>query len=254
MPGWFPAFFELLIPGVRLKYKWCPGVLGYKDLGLFLKVIFISFCLFVALLPVQVVAEVTLTLDSCLQTHVVNGKGRAVAPGDSLTLANGSHQLVVDCTANIGRSDDDAFPETSDTFVVLFEAEDVELTLSTPAIGTRRNMESFNRQRDFSLVDGAGTSVSYQVDVLEKEGFQVFRDYAEELEAFNRTSSAAATSLHVPGMAIAARDGDGKDSGPRMAGQGTPDQETVRQMLRYWYLQADKETRNEWKNWIQSSN
>ena len=94
--------------------------------------------------------------------------------------------------------------------------------------------------------------MNYHVDVLEKEGFQVFRDYPGELEAFNRNSSPAAIRMQLPGLADA--DTDTAGPSPKAGDQGAPDQETVRQMLRYWYLQADKQTRKEWKNWIQSSN
>jgi uncharacterized protein YccT (UPF0319 family) len=89
---------------------------------------------------------------------------------------------------------------------------------------------------------------------LEKEGFQVFRDYPKELEAFNRTSSPAAIRMQLPGLADADTDNDTAGHSPKAGGQGAQDQETVRQMLRYWYVQADKQTRKEWKNWIQSSN
>ncbi|KXS51842.1 MAG: hypothetical protein AWU57_3777, partial [Marinobacter sp. T13-3] len=42
------------------------------------------------------------------------------------------------------------------------------------------------------------------------------------------------------------------DAVPHVGEQGAPDQETVRQMLRYWYLQADRETREEWKKQIKA--
>ncbi|MGM0952963.1 MAG: DUF2057 family protein [Pseudomonadota bacterium] len=217
-----------------------------------MKARFIPLYLSIGLLSTQAFADVTLTLGSCLQAHAVNGQEKQLAPGDSLTLTNGSHQLVVDCTVNVGRSDDDAFPETSDAFVLLFDARDTELTLSAPAIGTDPQMERFNRQGNFRLVSDGGTPVSYQADVLEKEGFQVFRDYVDELEAFNRTDSSAALRRHAPGSSGVVRDGTEPVS--QAGGPDAPDQETVRQMLHYWYLQADTETRNEWKNWIQSSN
>ena len=217
-----------------------------------MKARFLPLCLSIGLFSSQALADVTLTLDSCLQAHALNGQEKELAAGESLTLANGTHQLVVDCTANLGRSEDDTFPETSDAFVLLFEARDAELTLSAPVINTETQMERFNRQGNFRLVSSDGAAVSYQTDVLKKEGFQVFRDYPEELEAFNRTDSPAARRPHVPGMQAAVSNGT-EPASPN-GGAGAPDQETVRQMLNYWYLQADKETRNEWKNWIQSSN
>ncbi|MDR9424790.1 MAG: DUF2057 domain-containing protein [Marinobacter sp.] len=208
--------------------------------------------LLVSMFSAQASADTTLELGSCLQTHVVNGQEMTAGAGESITLSNGTQQLVVDCTANLGRSDDDTFPETSEAFVLLFKAADANLTLSAPALQTRRDMDSLNRKQNFRLVTDTGTPVNYQVDVLEKEGFQVFRDYAEELTAFNRTESPAALLSRLP-----ASSGANTNSAKPLSeagSQGAVDQETVRQMLRYWYLQADTKTRNEWKNWIQSSN
>jgi len=215
-----------------------------------LKAIVAPSFLLALLFSVQAPAEVTLALGPCVQAHVVNGEEKTALPDSSLTLTNGTQQLVVDCTAMLGRSNDDAFPETGEAFVLLFEAANTELTLSAPHIQTRRQMTAFNRQKDFRLTNAAGTPVNYHVDVLEKEGFQVFRDYPGELEAFNRISSPAAIRMQLPGLA----DTDTEGPSPKAGGQGAQDQETVRQMLRYWYWQADKKTRKEWKSWIQSSN
>ncbi|MDR9426391.1 MAG: DUF2057 domain-containing protein, partial [Marinobacter sp.] len=72
-----------------------------------MKARFIPLYLSIGLFSAQALADVTLSLDSCLQAHVVDGREKAMTPGDSLKLANGTHQLVVDCTVNLGRSDDD---------------------------------------------------------------------------------------------------------------------------------------------------
>lgn len=217
-----------------------------------MRVIVLPLALLALIFSAEASAEVTLELGTCLQTHVVNGQEKTIETGESITLANGTQQLVVDCTANLGRSDDDTFPETSEAFVLLFEAADTRLNLAAPALQTSRDMQAFNRKKNFRLVTDAGTPVKYQADLLEKEGFQVFRDYPEELAAFNRTASPAVLLTRLPGSS-----GAGANSAkpaPQIGNQGAPNQETVRKMLRYWYLQADKKTRKEWKNWIQSSN
>ena len=216
-----------------------------------MKAAFLPVAVMSLLLSLPASAEVALTLGTCLQAHVVNGEERAAGAGDTLSMANGTQQLVVDCTANLGRSDDDTFPETSDVFVLLFKASDTRLELLAPAMQSRRDMQAFNRTKRFRLVTDAGTPVQYQVDVLEKEGFQVFRDYRRELATFNRTESPAALLTRLPGTTATGT--NSSTPAPQAGGQGHSDQETVRQMLRYWYLQADTETRNEWKNWIESS-
>jgi uncharacterized protein YccT (UPF0319 family) len=256
MPGSLPAFLKILTFRLSLSAKRAPESYESELLEYPLKAIVAPYFLLALFFSAQAPAEVTLAFGPCLQAYVVNGEEKIVLPESSLTLTNGTQQLVVDCTAMLGRSNDDAFPETGEAFILLFEAADTELTLSAPHIQTRQQMKAFNRQRNFRLTTAAGTSVNYHVEVLEKEGFQVFRDYPKELEAFNRTSSPAAIRMQLPGLADADADADTDTAGhsPKAGGQGAQDQETVRQMLRYWYVQADKQTRKEWKNWIQSSN
>lgn len=217
-----------------------------------LKTLAVSFGLTASVAAAPVMAEVRLTLGNCLDTHVVDGKERNLGPGAELVLANGVHQLVVDCTVSVGRSEDETFPETSEALVVRFDASDSALTLAAPTIRSRQQLEAFNRSRDLRLQTAGGDEVGYQVAVLEKEGFQVFRDYLREVEVFNRSSSPAATSgFRAPAVAGAAT--DVKASAGQPSGAAAPDQELVNQMLRYWYLKADPKTRNEWKNWILSS-
>ncbi|EAZ97311.1 DUF2057 domain-containing protein [Marinobacter sp. ELB17] len=254
MPGLLPAFLQILTFRLSLNAKCAPGSYESELLEYPLKAIVAPSFLLALFFSAQAPAEVTLALGPCVQVHVINGEEKIVLPESSLTLTNGTQQLVVDCTAMLGRSSDEAFPETGEAFVLLFEAADTKLTLSAPHIQTRQQMKAFNRQRNFGLTSAAGTSLNYYVEVLEKEGFQVFRDFPGELEVFNRTSSPAAIRAQLPGLADADTDIDTAEPSPKAGGQGAQDQETVRQMLRYWYLEADKQTRKEWKNWIQSSN
>lgn len=217
-----------------------------------MKLITTSIFLSAALLSVQASAEVTLTLGDCIQTRVVDTSEKNVTAGSSLALSNGVHQLVVDCTVALGDWNEDSYLETTDAFVLRFDAENTDLTLTAPTISNSQQLESFNRKGDFRLVAASGEAVKYQADVLKKEGFQVFRDYAREVEVFNRSSSPAAIRSRNPVFFEAASEaGEGSLD---VSDQVTPDQEMVSQMLRYWYLKGDKKTQSEWKNWINSSN
>lgn len=216
-----------------------------------MKIIASSIVLSAALFSVQVSAGVTVNLGECIQTHVVDGSEQQSSAGQSIELTNGSHQMVVSCRVTLGRSDDDSFPEVSDAFVLQFTAADTELTLSAPTIRSRRQLERLNSEGDFRLVDPSGQTVQTQADVLKKEGFQVFRDYAEELEAFNRSSAPATFGPRPTDLTGSAKDGN--QSEQQFGAADTPDQEMVRQMLRYWYLKADMKTRNEFRSWMGSS-
>ncbi|ERS82674.1 hypothetical protein Q672_05640 [Marinobacter sp. EVN1] len=193
-------------------------------------------------MPLPALAEVQLTLGACVNVQAVQGSEQTAGSGQSLTLADGTQQLVVECTTEIGREE---VLETSDTFVVRFEAADTALTLSAPEIESRNQMDAFNQQGNWQLTDRQGREVALTADVLEKEGFQLVRDYARELAAYNRSGAEAAVA--APGL-ITNQDGLLLDS------HVDPDQEMVSRMLRYWYLKADEQTRKEWDSWVDSSN
>ena len=199
-------------------------------------------CLLAALMPLPALAEVQLTLGACVNVQAVQGSEQTASSGQSLTLADGTQQLVVECTTEIGREE---VLESSDAFVVRFEAADTALALSAPEIDSRNQMDSFNQQGNWQLTDRQGREVAFTANVLEKEGFQLVRDYARELAAYNRSGSVAAVA--VPEL-ITNQDGLLLDS------HVDPDQEMVSRMLRYWYLKADEQTRKEWDSWVDSSN
>ncbi|WP_226538122.1 DUF2057 family protein [Marinobacter nauticus] len=199
-------------------------------------------CLLAALMPLPALAEVQLTLGACVNVQAVQDSEQTAGSGQSLTLADGTQQLVVECTTEIGREE---VLETSDAFVVRFEAADTALALSAPEIESRNQMDAFNQQGNWQLTDRQGREVAFTADVLEKEGFQLVRDYARELAAYNRSGARAAVAAQ--GL-ITNQDGLLLDS------HVDPDQEMVSRMLRYWYLKADEQTRKEWDSWVDSSN
>lgn len=195
-------------------------------------------------------SDVTLELGQCLNVHVIDGrdfKGKVSSP---LVFDGGIHQLVVDCSVEIGRSSDDAVFETSEAFVIRFQATDADLRLTAPEISTASQLEEFNQVANFQLRTKQNRPVEYEAGVLEKEGYQIFRDYREELEVFNRSSSPAAVpqiiSKNVPGAS-------GREEPRIPPSEDSSDQEMVIQMLRYWYLKADMKTRSELESWIRSS-
>lgn len=205
-------------------------------------------CLTIALLPLPALAEVQLTLGACVNVQAVQGSEQTASSGQRLTLADGTQQLVVECTTEVGREE---IRETSDAFVIRFSAEDAELKLSAPAINTRNEMESFNQQGNWQLIDGRGRAVAATADVLEKEGFQLVRDYPQELGAYNRSGAVAAVAVQAQN---AGAELQMNPEGLLLDPQANVDQEMVSRMLRYWYLKADEQTREEWDSWVDSSN
>ncbi|GGC63209.1 hypothetical protein GCM10011362_09510 [Marinobacter halophilus] len=198
-------------------------------------------------MPVSAVAGTELNLGACVSVQAVNGSEQRASSGQSLKLDDGTQQLVVECTAEIGR---EAILEASNAFVLVFTEESTELTLSAPEIRSRRDMDAFNRQGNWTLVDGKGRPVDFTSDILEKEGFQLVRDYPRELEAYNRSGAVAAVTARAETVGTELTS---NQEGLLLDSQADPDQEMVSRMLRYWYLKADEKTRKEWDSWIDSS-
>ncbi|WP_323751588.1 DUF2057 domain-containing protein [Marinobacter sp.] len=193
--------------------------------------------LMIALLPLPALAEIQLMPGACVNVQAVQGSEQTASSGQPLTLPDGTQQLVVECTTEVGREET---RETSDAFVFRFSAGDAELRLRAPKIETRNEMASFNQQGSWQLTDDQGRAVAFTTDVLEKEGFQLVRDYPRELAAYNRSRTIAELKLTSDGVL------------PDSPADG--DQEMVGRMLRYWYLKADEQTRKEWSSWVDSSN
>jgi len=219
-------------------------------------------CMSLALLTLQstsVLADAVLSVGDGVS--VIPHNGKELSDSDFLTgskhlqLNNGTNQMLVRYSGELSSGDGDI--EHSHAFVLLFNALDNQsLILSAPKIRKQRDLDSFNRKGNWSLQDSTRTAVSYQHAVLIKEGFQLSRDYVQELANFNQTKSAAAlqkypsqTSAPVPAPVIrtttAVNTIDTADTLTSGVSEPMP-----LQMLKYWYNNADSNSRNDFKAWI----
>ncbi len=194
-----------------------------------------------------VYADVTLRLGEGVDLKAING-GLSGREGREISLRDGPSQILVEYTAELGRNDDDSVLDTSDVFVILFESEDQYLTLEAPDISTRQEMRAFNKSDGWILKDAGGNPHPFKSDVLEKDGFQFARNYEQELSDYNRAGSGEAALAGLQDSNNRFLDNpDRKDEFPVAR-----DQEMVREMLRYWYLKADENTKREMKRWMNS--
>lgn len=156
-------------------------------------------------------------------------------------LPNGINQLVVHYEAEIKIASNEYELENSKSYVIVFDGVDQHLNLSVPHIKTQRQLEKFNIQGDWKLSDKSNQAIQYKADILNKEGFQLNRDYERELEGFNLTNSPAAIRFKN-------RPYEGSDDSPKseLSGQS----EMAGKMLEYWYMKADAETKDSFKAWI----
>jgi len=203
-------------------------------------------------IPSMVLADIKISAAEGVSILAVNGKaidqGTLFSDSPEITAENGRSQIVAEYTAEITQSADDYTLEKSDTFVISFTASDTTISVHAPEISSRYGLKAFNESGNWRLQNTDGKFIPFDFGKLDKEGFQLARDYEKELKAFNSSSAKAAMAS--------------LNNETHSFNQGTPvqpvsngthaDQKMVGQMLQFWYEQASTETRNKFKSWIKS--
>jgi len=192
---------------------------------------------------------------------VLNGK--KVKPYHTLPVSTGINQIVVQFQGEVGSSlDDDAEIGYSEVFVIKFEANTRPLKMVIPRIKHSRDLDTLNNTANIQILDAGGQMIPTEIAILEKEGVQILRDFEKEILAFNKTDSPAAVTVIPPVSNI--RTSPAISSKPVTALKPAPKKQVNRMpeinqsnvaesMLMYWYNQADEETRNKFKHWINQS-
>jgi hypothetical protein len=197
-------------------------------------------------------ASVSMELPRTMTVLAVNGKATNFT--NKVSLQNGMNQLAVRVIKDVGKHMD-ADMEYSDVFVVKFSAADQALKMTIPRIRSGQSIRQFNQEPNIALTSLSGKKIEIAVDKLEKEGFQLLRDYETELAAFNRTNSPAAMPVYTSrGFSQGASSSMSRHTMPQvhdndMAPQGAQPN-MADDMLKYWYMQADDATRDKFKRWI----
>lgn len=221
----------------------------------FMKKILCSLFVLLLAFSSSLIADVRIQFEEGVSVLALNGKEvtneSLFSEADFVYLNNGLNQLLVQYTAELKKSADDFELETTDSFVLLFDAKNIALVLKAPKIRNEDDVDSFNRSGDWRLLDASGVAQIIKISPLKKDGFQLSRDYERELEKFNLTDSAAAfpyvrvveSAEKSPLPTVKSHAGNNRQS------QST-ELNMPEKMLRYWYNQADSETRKRFKKWI----
>lgn len=212
-----------------------------------------SFCsrkvlVFLLFFTSSVCAEVKLNIGEDVSLIVVNGEevdsDSFFGSRNQVELENGSNQVLIQYSVEITSAGDTEI-ETSDTHVILFTAKDTSLDIKAPKIKSLSQLSQFNKGQQWLITDDKGKSIEFQSAVLKKEGFQLDRNYKRELEEFNATNNAAAlkniTRINSKPFNMANATAETNVS---VEGKSMP-----AVMLQYWFMQADKETQEEFKTW-----
>ena len=203
-------------------------------------------------------ADVNVEIEDGISVLALNGKevtSKSFLSGkDVLKLNDGVNQLLVQYTAEIKTSADDYELESTDPFVLLLDAADKQLVLKAPALKTEKDVVRFNQQANWRLVDREGKPLVLKTAALKKEGFQLARNYEYELAEFNMSGAEAAlpntrvvADMAAPAPAPVIRQASVDKAS---SANKTSEVNMAEEMLRYWYNQADAETRKRFKKWI----
>lgn len=193
-------------------------------------------------------AEVTINTGTGIQVLAHNGQEVSTT---QLQTHNGTHQLLVRYQVDLSRKKDNAQLENSDTWVLLFDADDQTLQLSTPPVRNSNQFRQFNRNGNWQLKAADNKPVSFEKSPLKKEGFQFARNYEQELAKFNNTDHPAAFISHTEHKEPIKKHANFTQNNMPETGQPATAISTE-QMLHYWYNAADKNTQIRFKNWLKS--
>ncbi|MCW8908907.1 MAG: DUF2057 domain-containing protein [Sedimenticola sp.] len=199
-------------------------------------------------------AEIDLRLADGVRLLALDGKevdsDKLLGAESRYQLDNGTHQLLVEYEVELVSSGDEVELETSDSFILLLTSSDQLLRLGAPKIGSRHEFKTFDRRGDWRLHDASGSAHPFKLDRLVKEGFQLGRDYERELELYNSSGSVAAYRP-IPQRVFTTSSQAVHRNSDQPAGRGSASgQALVRQMLLYWYNQADPDTRRQFNAWL----
>jgi len=194
-------------------------------------------------------ADVTLQLPQNITILAENGKNTKM--NKRASLPDGDNQIVVQFQGELSRKheDKDADFEYSDTFVIRFNALNQTLKMVTPRINRLLELEKWNKKPDIRILDSAGRELDIQIARLKKDGFQIFRNYETELEAFNKTDSPAAVDT-LSSVSEDSVSPPAAQVSPKNQSQPQDKTDMAEDMLDYWYQQADEEAKARFKQRI----
>lgn len=208
--------------------------------------VFIITCL----IPVNVLAT-TLRLSSDVDLLVLDGKkvsSSLLRGAESIELENGVHQVVFRVEKNVDAGNHDSRLFISVPLVATFDTQRVsQVNFNFPAIETQKAADLFNATPHLALLDGNATPIPVKLDILEISTNPKGIDYEREVEQYNKAGKYASLSRFATMMA---------DDSTLLSGVSeldippTHSQTLTEQRLKFWYQQADPQTRDRFMQWI----
>ena len=215
-------------------------------------VFFIAIC-WLLLLPLESGAT-TLRLSTDVDLLVLDGKkvsSSLLKGADSLELDNGPHQMVFRVEKNIRTNTREQRLYISPPLIVSFDTKEVsQVNFNLPRIENDKDRDEFDHAPHLQLLDGDSAVIPLKIDVLPVKVTQLGIDYEQDTQFYNKSGKVASIKGFARMMAddstLLSRTSE-LDVPPRQS------ETLTEQRLKYWFLQADKPTRESFLQWVRDN-
>ena len=201
-------------------------------------------------LPVTVFAT-SLRLSNDIDLLVLDGKkvsSSLLRGADSIELENGRHQLVFRVEKTIRLSSHERL-YISPPLVISFDTQLVsQVNFHLPRLSNERDATHFDDAPRVELLDGDSMPIPVKLDILSITSTAKIVDYEMETERYNK----AAKHASLPQFATMMADDSSLLSGVSELDRVPPQSQTLtEQRLKYWFQQADAQTRSNFLQWAE---
>ena len=202
-------------------------------------------------MPVCVFAT-TLRLSTDIDLLVLDGKkvsSSLLRGADSIELENGRHQLVFRVEKTIRLSSHEERLYISPPLVISFDTQLVsQVNFHLPRLSNERDATHFDDAPRVELLDGDSMPIPVKLDILSITSTAKIVDYEMETERYNK----AAKHASLPQFATMMADDSSLLSGVSELDRVPPQSQTLtEQRLKYWFQQADAQTRSNFLQWAE---
>jgi Uncharacterized protein conserved in bacteria len=200
-------------------------------------------------MPVCVFAT-TLRLSTDIDLLVLDGKkvsSSLLRGADSIELDNGPHQVVFRVEKTIRVANHEQRMYISPPLIVSFNTQRIsQVNFSLPRLETEKEAQAFESAPRMELLDGDAMSIPVKLDILAITTTPNGVNYEADTEIYNKAGKRAS----LPQFATMMADDSTLLSGVSELDVIPPQSQTLtEQRLKFWFQQADPDTRARFLQW-----
>ncbi|MEW7311577.1 DUF2057 family protein [Buttiauxella gaviniae] len=196
----------------------------------------------------------TLRLSTDIDLLILDGKkvsSSLLRGADSLELDNGPHQLVFRVEKNIRTSTREQRLYISPPLIVSFDTKDVsQVNFNLPRIDSDKESDEFDHAPHLQLLDGDSVVIPLKMDILPVKATPQGINYEQDTQNYNKSGKTASIlkfATKIADDSALLSNVSELDAPPRQS------ETLTEQRLRYWFLQADKPTRERFLQWVKEN-